>query len=55
MSKVSRRFVAAVKLSLMWGYRIAHQAGIHPSGLSRIRKLLFDRSDLDRLIDSWKE
>ncbi len=33
---VSRRFVEAVKLAPRQAYKIAHEAGIHPSTLSKI-------------------
>ena len=33
---LSRKFIAAVKLSPMREYQIAHLAGLHPSTLSKI-------------------
>lgn len=33
---VSRRLIAAVKLSTMRSYEIAYQAGLHPSTLSKL-------------------
>lgn len=36
MLVVSREFIVAVKLSKQRAYEIAHQAGLHPSTLSKL-------------------